>query len=367
MRTIGVVTTSRSDYTNLRPVLRALDAHDDVRPRVYAAGTHLSRRNGRTIEEIEADGFEIAARLDTAPPDETPESQAVAMGATTTAYAHAFTYDAPDLVVVIGDRFDMHAAALAAVPLRIPIAHIHGGDLTEDPVADALRHSITKLSHLHFPATAEAARRIRQLGEEDWRVHRTGAPSLDALRETELLPRHRDGRYVLVTYRTPDHRDEESPDALLEALDDLDAGVVFVQPGGADGLDRLARFAAGHPGSELIVDPTRQELFSLMAHASAMVGNSTTGIVVAASFELPVVDVGVRQRGRARGENVLTAIDDPTAIALALDEALDPAFRDTLSGMENPYGDGRAAPRIAATLASVELDERLLRKRFKDR
>jgi UDP-hydrolysing UDP-N-acetyl-D-glucosamine 2-epimerase len=365
VRTVGVVTTSRGDYGILRPVLNAIDAHPQLTPRVYAGGTHFATDSGPSIREIEHDGFTIAARIDLPAVNGDALARAVALGATTAAYAEAFAEERPDVVVLIGDRYETHAAAVATVPLGLPLAHVHGGELTEGPPSTVLLHSITKLSHLHFAATAEAGRRIRQLGEEDWRVHLSGAPVLDG--HGELLPREHADPYVLVTYRPVRSRPAESPDALLEALEEVTVDVVIAQPAEDGTLDALRTWATGRAGTTLVVDPDRRRYLSLMAHAEAIAGNATAGIVEAASFRLPVVDVGSRQRGRTRGENVLSAIDDPTAIALALEEALDPDFRETLAGMQNPYGDGHAGPRIADALATVELDERLLVKRFQDR
>ena len=181
MRTIGVVTVARSDYGIYRPVLRALAARDDVRLQLYVGGMHLLERFGSTVEEIERDGFPIAERVDFLLPEDTPQAVAESIGRGVVAFAEAFSRTRPDLLLVLGDRFEMFAAAVAALPLGIPLAHVHGGELTEGAIDDAMRHAITKLSHLHFVSTEQYAARVRQLGEEDWRIVVSGAPALDAL------------------------------------------------------------------------------------------------------------------------------------------------------------------------------------------
>ena len=187
MRRIGIVTAARSDYGIYRPVLNAIDAAPDLDLLIYVTGMHLSPEFGLTITEIEADGFRVHERIDTLLSSDTPASISKAMGLGQIGFAQVFQRQKPDLLIVLGDRFEMHAAGLAALPFKIPVAHIHGGEITEGAFDDALRHSLTKLSHLHFVATETYGRRIIQLGEESWRVAVTGSPTLDRIR-TSVLP-----------------------------------------------------------------------------------------------------------------------------------------------------------------------------------
>ena len=187
MRTIGAVTVSRSDYGIYLPVLKQIQADPDLKLRLYVSGMHLSPEFGSTVKAIEQDGLDIAERIEMSLASDTPEAIAKSMGLGTIGFAQAYARSAPDILLVLGDRFEMHAAVVASLPFKIPVAHIHGGESTEGAIDEALRHSITKMSHLHFVATEAYARRVIQMGEEPWRVVISGAPSLDNLRRMQLL------------------------------------------------------------------------------------------------------------------------------------------------------------------------------------
>jgi UDP-hydrolysing UDP-N-acetyl-D-glucosamine 2-epimerase len=378
VRTIGVVTTSRADYGILRPVLRAIEAHPELHLRLYVSGSHLLERHGMTVRGIEADGFPIAERLETLTGDDTPQGITASMALGTREFGAAFARSAPDLLVVLGDRYEMHAAAVAALPFTVPLAHLHGGEVTEGAIDEALRHGITKMSHLHFPATGASADRIAQLGEERWRITVAGAPSLDNLREIEILDRSAlgispDRPFLLVTYHPmtlePEHAGERAQ-AVLDALRDVDADLVITAPNADTGREavmrRIEAFVAERRGANLLTNAGTQRYFSLMAHAAAMVGNSSSGIIEAASFGLPVVNVGIRQRGRLRARNVIDTPENAQAIRAAVDQAISPAFREATAVIDNPYGDGHASERIATRLAEVPLDTHLLHKHFHD-
>src|SRR5215213_260435 len=186
MRTVCVVTAARSDYGIYLPVLRKIEADPELRLHLIVSGMHLAPEFGLTVKAIEADGFEIAERVEMLVASDSPEAVAKSMGLGAIGFAQTYSRLRPDILLVLGDRFEMHAAALAALPFKIPVAHIHGGELTEGAIDDALRHSMSKLSHLHFVATEEYARRVVQLGEEPWRVTISGAPGLDNLDSIEL-------------------------------------------------------------------------------------------------------------------------------------------------------------------------------------
>jgi len=381
MRTVGVVTVARSDYGIYRPVLRSLEQRDDVRVQVYVGGMHLLERFGSTVSEIERDGFPIVERLDFLGSGDEPADIAAAIGRGVVAFAEAFERSRPDVVLLLGDRFEMFAAGIAALPLRLPLAHIHGGESTEGAIDEEIRHSLTKLSHLHFAATDVYARRIVQLGEEPWRVHVSGAPALDGLADfgplsdDELAARgvRLRGPTLLVTYHpvtVARDRTREELDALLEAVVGSGLDAVFTFPNADAGygeiLSRLESLSGEDERFSVVPHLGTDAYFTLMSRAAAMVGNSSSGIIEAASFRLPVVDIGIRQRGRMRPANVITAGGDAGSIQAAIERALDPGFRRTLDGLVNPYGDGRAGERIAEVVATIPLDERLLIKRFHD-
>lgn len=382
MRKIAVITVGRSDFGIYRPVLRRLAAHPDCKLQILASGAHFDPEFGNTFTEIESAGFTITERLPMTRRTALPQSTAAAMGEVTSAFGEAYAQQKPDLAVALGDRFEMHAAVVASLPMRVPVAHIHGGELTFGAIDDALRHSITKLSHLHFPATDEYAARIHQMGEEPWRITVSGAPSLDNLADLEIAPLADFAARLrlplaepplLVTFhpvtlehdRTPWHVAE-----LLAALATFDLPILFTLPNTDTGhdaiIDAIRSFAAQRRDTHLVANLGMRDYFSAMSWSAAMVGNSSSGIIEAASFKLPVVNIGNRQAGRTRAANVIDCAHDREAVATAIRQAIDPAFRASLAGLRNPYGDGRAAERIVSRLMEVELGDKLLVKKFAD-
>ena len=382
MRTIGVVTVARSDYGIYLPVLRKIKADPELKLHLIVAGTHLSPEFGLTAGAIEQDGFEIAERVEMLLSSDTPEAIAKSMGLGTIGFAQALAHSSLDILLVLGDRFEMHAAAVAALPFKIPVAHIHGGELTQGAIDDALRHSITKLSHLHFVATEEYRRRVIQMGEEPWRVIVSGAPSLDNLHFLHLWNRKDletrfglclDQDLLLVTYHPVTLEYEESEwqvQELLEALRECGLPVVFTMPnadtGGRGVRTLLEEFARDDSKAQIVENLGTQGYFSLMECAAAMVGNSSSGIIEAPSFGLPVVNVGTRQQGRMRGKNVIDVGYGHDEIINGIQKAVSPQFRAQLGGLKNPYGDGHASDVIIGHLKEMPVDHRLVSKRFVD-
>jgi UDP-N-acetylglucosamine 2-epimerase (non-hydrolysing)/GDP/UDP-N,N'-diacetylbacillosamine 2-epimerase (hydrolysing) len=382
MRTIGVVTVGRSDYGIYLPVLRCLQSDPELRLRLFVGGMHLSPEFGLTVRVIEADGFDIAARIEMLLSSDTPEGIAKSIGLGIVGFAQAWSQNRPDVLLVLGDRFEMMAAALAALPFKIPLAHIHGGEVTQGAMDESLRHSITKLSHLHFVATEESGRRVAQLGEEPWRITVSGAPSLDNLNRVPLLPAGElEVRFglrlepapLLVTFHAVTLEYEQTELQTVELLTALAASglpVVFTMPN-ADTNGRiiirlLKEFVRTHPTAQWVDNLGTEGYFSMMACAAALVGNSSSGIIEAASFKLPVVNIGSRQCGRTRPANVIDVGYAGAEILQGIRRAVAPAFRAGLRDLVNPYGQGQAAPKIVAALKQVELGDRLLRKRFCD-
>ena len=382
MRTVAVVTVGRSDFGIYVPVLRAIEADSNLKLHLIVTGGHLSPLFGWTVNEITRQGFEIGDRVDMLLSADTPEAIAMSMGLGTIGLAQVYSRIKPDLLLVLGDRFEMHAAALAAVPFRIPVAHIHGGEVTHGAIDDALRHAITKYSHLHFASTEEHARRIVQLGEEPWRVTVSGAPSLDNLKTLQLmgLPELEaavgmklDRPPVLVTFHPVTLQYEQTEaqvERLLTALRSFDVPLVIsksnADTGGQTIIRMMESFVRERHATRLLDNLGTRGYFSLMSRAAAMIGNSSSGIFEAASFGLPVVNVGLRQSGRPRSGNVIDVECETAQIVSGLQRALDPRFKATLRQKENVYGDGSAASLIVERLRSVALDERLIIKRFHD-
>ena len=382
MRTIGVVTVGRSDFGIYRPVLESIRQEPELQLHLFVSGMHLSPQYGLTVERIEAEGFAVHERIEMLLSSDSPEGIAKSMGLGTAGFAQSFAHSRPDLLLVLGDRFEMHAAALAALPFNIPVAHIHGGEVTEGAMDEALRHAITKLSHLHFTSTEEYARRVIQLGEEPWRVTVCGAPSLDNLKTVHLLDAagmeahfglHISVPPLLVTFHPVTLAYQQVEDQIKQLLLALEASalpVIFTLPNADTGNSLIRRaiaaFVAGHSNAQAVENLGTQGYFSLMSLAAAMVGNSSSGIIEAASFELPVVNIGTRQRGRIHGSNVLDVGYNHAEILDGIQRAVSSAMRQSLRGLQNPYGDGRAAERIVCRLCEVPLDEKLIVKRFHD-
>jgi UDP-hydrolysing UDP-N-acetyl-D-glucosamine 2-epimerase len=382
MRTIGVVTVARSDYGHYLPILRQIKADPELQLQVLVSGMHLSPEFGLSLRAVEADGFEISEKIEMLLSSDTPQGIAKSMGLGIIGFAQAYERRSPDILLVLGDRFEMYAAALAALPFTIPIAHLHGGEVTEGAIDEAIRHSLTKLSHLHFVSLPLYRDRVIQMGEEPWRVVVTGAPSLDNLSEMRLLTREEleqrlefplQPSPLLVTFHpvTLQYRDTgRHVVELLAALEMVGLPVVFTHPNadtqGRSIMEAVAQFEQTHHNTHVVVNLGTQAYFSLMKHARAMVGNSSSGILEAASFELPVVNIGDRQRGRMHGTNVVDVPCERAAIAGAVLNVITPEFRAGLVGMRNPYGDGRAASRVVQILKEVPLDRNLIMKRFYD-
>jgi UDP-hydrolysing UDP-N-acetyl-D-glucosamine 2-epimerase len=382
MRRIGVVTTSRADFGIYVPVLRAIAADEDLDLRLFVSGSHLCDAHGRTERLIEAEGFAIDHRVPVPMDTDTPQGVTRSIGQAVAAFGEALAADRPDLLVVLGDRFEMAGAALAALPLRIPVAHLHGGETSQGAIDESLRHCITKLSHLHFVSHPDYRRRVIRMGEQPDRVIVSGAPALDVIRDFQPIDRSELGRmvgmpldqpYLLVTFhpvtlevdRTAGHVNE-----LFGALGALNMPMLISYPN-ADPAGLIVRRAIDeyvdtHPDTKVPGELGQAGYFSQMHHAAAMVGNSSSGIIEAASFGLPVVNIGDRQRGRLHGANVIDVPCEQGAIIAAVKRSVSDEFRASIANLVNPYGDGRAASRIVDVLRSVELGPGSVIKPFYD-
>lgn len=385
MRSIGVVTTSRADYSAYLPVLKALDADPDLSLKLYVSGMHLSPEFGLTVRSIENNGFEIAGRIEMLLSSDTPEAIAKSMGLGLIGFGQAFSSYRPDILVVLGDRYEMLAAALAALPFKIPLAHIGGGDVTQGAIDDALRHSITKLGHLHFVSTETSARRVIQLGEDPGRVFVSGEPVLDRiLTAPQLTPgelQHRFGidverPFLLVTFHpvTLEYEQVEwQIDELLAAIEQSRFPVVFTMPNadtaGRIIATRIRQWLQSHPGTGKMVDNFGAEAYhSVLRRAAAVVGNSSSGLIEAPSFKLPAVNIGTRQAGRIRAANVIDSGHNRTDILAAIQKATSGEFRQSLQSLENPYASktNSAVSTITNVLKQADLGDTLLQKKFHD-
>jgi UDP-N-acetylglucosamine 2-epimerase (non-hydrolysing) len=375
-RRIAVFTSSRADLGPLGPVVRALDAEPRAELLVIATGTHVVDAYGGRLADIRlspGSRLEVLdAGLDGTRPADLGETYGrIAAGTSRILDAHPV-----DLLVLLGDRWELLAAAGAALIHGVPIAHLHGGEITEGAIDERIRHGVTKLADLHLCASEDSARRIRHLGEEPWRIVVTGAPGLDRLgvvepwseeRMEELLGRPVERPFGVVVYHPPTvdrDRIAERARAVYDACAELLGAALVLYPGADPGaeavVEELRSALARHPHLAASRNLGDEYLNALKA-ADVLVGNSSSGIIEAASLRLPVVDVGDRQRGRLRPRNVIHVGEERPEIAAGIRRALGPAFRRTLVDLENPYGRGDASGRIVRALLEVPL-ERLTSK-----
>lgn len=380
-RKLAFVTSARSDFGLLLPLIRAAEADARFAVTVLVTGMHLS--GGSSLAEIEAARLSsLLVKVKADPGGDSPAQVAMAMGTAVSGFARELDRLRPDLLVVLGDRFDMMPAVIAALPLTVPVAHISGGELTEGVIDDSIRHAVTKLSHLHFPAMPEYARRLERLGEEAWRIHVTGEPGLDVITNHPYRPCDAvfaelglDPTLPLTIFTLhPESMDPGGSAALiarvLAAAERVSSQIVLTHPnsdpGSAAIIAAITDYAASRPHCRLVPSLGRARYLDVLNQADCMVGNSSSGIVEAASFHLPVVNIGDRQRGRIAPANVLHAAAETDAVAKAWAKALSPEFRAGLAGLSNPYGNGDAVGRILAVLGGVELGPRLITKKFND-
>ena len=367
-RSICVLTGSRADYGLLYHPMRAIEASPHFDLQIAVTGMHLAPEFGRTVQSIEQDGMPIAGRVEMLTSSDTAVGVAKSMALGTAGFADLFDRLRPDLVLLLGDRFEMLAAASAALVAAIPMAHLCGGDVTEGAYDESIRHALTKFAHFHFVTNEPARRRVVQLGENPDRVHLVGSPGLDYIRHFTPTPRQdiadrlgvdASRPWLLVTFH-PATRDAGSPAgqmaALLAALEAWLAkgfAVIATLPN-ADNEGRalgeqLGDWSAGHAHAHAFPSLGQQLYLSVMAEARAVIGNSSSGLYEAPSFKRPTVNIGSRQRGRLKAESVIDSaaetgdIDRAIAAALALD----------CSSTLNPYGDGSASERIVDILAGI--------------
>jgi UDP-N-acetylglucosamine 2-epimerase (non-hydrolysing)/GDP/UDP-N,N'-diacetylbacillosamine 2-epimerase (hydrolysing) len=379
-RNICFVTGSRADFGLLIWPMRAIRETPGLKLQLVATGMHLSPEFGYTIDNIRDEGFAVDEAVETLLSSDSGVGVAKSVGLGVIGFADAFARLEPDLVVVLGDRYETFAAAQAAMFMRLPMAHLFGGDVTEGAVDDSIRHAITKMSHLHFATNADSARRLMQLGEDPSRVFNVGSPGIDSIRRLKLMDRETIGREVgmplgkhnaLVTF----HPVTVEVDRSVGALDEMFAAISALDPefrifftlanADAEGRavnERIRAFVAGRPHTVAVASLGQLRYISLMDQVDVVIGNSSSGIYEAPSTNTPSVDIGDRQKGRRRAESVFHATPDRQSISAAIMQALKRGKPNTI----NPYGDGETSQRVAAKIAGIPNFHALLRKGFHD-
>lgn len=381
-RKICVVTGTRAEYGLLRWLMRGIADDPTLQLQIIATGMHLSPEFGMTYREIENDGFRIDRKVEMLTSSDTPVGVGKSMGLGLIGFADALADMQPDLIVVLGDRFEIFAAVAAALVARIPIAHLHGGERTEGAFDEALRHSITKMSHLHFVAAEEYRQRVIQLGEQPATVHTVGGLGIDAIKKVTLLDRaaleasldfQLGSKSLLITFHPVTleaSTAEEQMQALLDALAELgDTQLIFTLPnadtGGRALIDMVHRFVASHPQARAYPSLGQLRYLSTVALVDGVVGNSSSGLAEVPSFNKGTINIGDRQRGRLMADSVINCAPDRASIGQALVQLYSPAFQASLAVNKNPYGDGGASEKILAVIRDYPL-ENAVKKTFYD-
>jgi UDP-N-acetylglucosamine 2-epimerase (non-hydrolysing)/GDP/UDP-N,N'-diacetylbacillosamine 2-epimerase (hydrolysing) len=382
MRKIAVVTGTRAEYGLLYWVIKEIHDAPELELQLIVTGMHLSPEFGLTVREIEKDGFPIVERVEMLLSSDTEIAIATSMGLGMIGFAKTYERLKPDIVLVLGDRFEISAAVSAAVPFGIPVAHIHGGESTEGVIDELFRHAITKMSNIHFPSTLKYADRIIQMGEQPERVFCFGAPGLDSIYRLKLLKKQElanelklpvEKQWGILTYHPVSHENNSGKnhvEILLNVVEGFSEFYWILTLPNADTGSRaiikeVEEFV--HNNSEiacLFSSLGQLRYLSLLKNATIMVGNSSSGLIEAPSFELPVVNIGDRQKGRIRAANV---IDVPTCdkniLETAMDKAVSKEFRDSIQGLKNPYGEGHTSEKIVEALRTVSLSD-ISKKQF---
>jgi UDP-hydrolysing UDP-N-acetyl-D-glucosamine 2-epimerase len=379
-RKICFVTGSRADFGLLIWPMRAIQQTTGLTLQLVATGMHLSPEFGYTIDNIHAEGFTVDDTVETLLSSDTGVGVAKSVGLGIIGFADAFARLKPDLVVVLGDRFEILAAAQAAMFMRLPMAHLYGGDVTEGAVDESTRHAISKMAHLHFTSNPDSTRRLMQLGENPVRIHTIGSTGIDAIKHLKLMDRDTIGREVgmslgphnmLVTFHPLTIEGGRSVDALDElfaALSSLDPEYrLFFTLSNADAEgralnNRIEAFAASRPNTIAVASLGQLRYVSLMNQVDIVIGNSSSGLLEAPSLNVPTVDIGDRQKGREGASSVFNCAVERNAIVAAISKALIHGRQPTVS----PYGDGQSSRRLADVVAAIPDYRELLKKGFYD-
>jgi GDP/UDP-N,N'-diacetylbacillosamine 2-epimerase (hydrolysing) len=383
MPKICVITTNRAEYGLLYWLMKGLSADTYFQLQIVVTGAHLSPEFGSTIDRIREDGFKVDRSFDLELFGDKPRDIIHSMALGIEGFGTAFQTLKPDLIVILGDRYEILGAATAALIANIPVAHLHGGELSEGAIDDAIRHAVTKLSHLHFAATEPYRQRIIQLGEQPDRVFTVGGLGIDNINRINFLGRTELEKAIcfglgpqnlLVTYH-PETLDPgmagQQTDALLNVLDRLpETHLIFTMPNTDTGhraiIDKLQAFVKQRPGRTILIPSMGQvNYLSAMKLADAVVGNSSSGIIEAPSFRIGTVNIGKRQDGRIRAASVIDCDPTEESITAAFDKLYSTEFREQLKTVENPYGTGGAADRIITVLKTIDFKD-LIFKRFHD-
>lgn len=380
-RKICVVTGTRAEYGLLKPVMEAIKKSKNLNLQVLVTGTHLVPKFGETIKEIKKDGFTISEKAVMTTKKDSPEAMAESIGKGIVGMVKVFKKIKPDIVLVLGDRIEALAASIAAVYMQIAVAHIHGGDSPQAGLDEYTRHAITKISHIHFPATKKSAERIIKMGEDKKRVFIVGAPALGTILKEKLISLQEIAKKyhlilkkpILLVVQHPVTTEVEDAarqiKETLEALKEEKYQTIIIYPnadaGGRKIITIIEKYRK-YPFFKIYKSLAHRDYLSLMKISSVMIGNSSSGIIESPSFKLPVINIGPRQCGRERADNIIDVDYKKEDIKKAIEKALyNKKFKDKVRKCKSPYdGEGKAGLRIAKILSTIRIDKKLFQKKL---
>jgi UDP-N-acetylglucosamine 2-epimerase (non-hydrolysing)/GDP/UDP-N,N'-diacetylbacillosamine 2-epimerase (hydrolysing) len=378
LRKITALSGTRAEYGLLKPVLKAINDHPDLELSLIVAGMHLSDRFGNTVSDIERNNFKIKAKIESLVDDDTGAAMAESVGNCLISTVKALEKIKPDILLIIADIGPTLSGAIAGAYMNIPVAHLHGGDLSGS-VDDFVRHAITKLSHIHLPATYESAERIRKLGEEEFRIFVVGAPGLDSILNNEFIHSNEIAlkynldltKPVLVLIQHPISTELESTEMqireTMDALISFNNQCVIIYPNADAGGRIIIKTIEEHKQYSFIQihkSLPHKDYLGLLKVSDVIIGNSSSGLIEAPSFNLPAVNIGSRQKNRQRAKNVIDVEHNKADIIEAINKALSQEFKNEIKDCINPYGDGKTGTKVARILSEIKLDKSLLQKKI---
>lgn len=378
-RKIVAITGSRAEYGLTSSILKAIKNHPKLKLSLIVTGMHLSQEFGYTLKEIEKDGFEIAAKIENLISEDTGRAMVKSIGKCVLKLADVLEKIKPDILLVLTDLGHTLAGAIAGAYMNTPVAHLHGGDVSGN-IDESVRHAITKLSHIHFPATKKSAERIIKMGEDPWRVFVVGAPGLDSILKKKLISSKEIAKkykldlsqpILLVSQHSVIMEIENVASQMretMEAIRELKFQAIVIYPNADPGGRKMIKVIKKYrkfPFIQIYKSLPHKDYLSLMKIASVMVGNSSSGIIEAPSFRLPVVNIGTREEGRERAGNVIDVDYDKREIKRVIEKAIsDRRFKEKIRKFKNPYGDGKAGIRIVNILSKIKINKKLLNKKI---
>lgn len=380
MRKIAVVTGTRAEYGLLKNSLKKIEYSKKLKLQLIVTGTHLSEKFGYTVKEIESDGLEIEEKIPILMRGISKDGISKEMGLLLIQLSQTFERLKPDILLILGDRYEIFAASSVAMVMNIPIAHISGGEITEGAIDEQIRHSITKMSHIHFPGAEVYAQNILNMGEESWRVYNVGDLGIENIKVTNFLSNDElkaelninvDSDTLLVTYHPVTLERNVLPyqiDNLIKALDKVNKNMIITYPNADNGGDyiikKIEEFSRKNQNVNLFKNLGIQRYLSVMKLCGAVVGNSSSALVEAPYLKIPVVNIGNRQKGRMMAKNVISCSNESEDIINAINKSLSHEFREKVKHIKSLYGEGNTSEEIVKVLESIEINDTLLKKKL---